>query len=120
MRRRKAIRVTTKEGTVAIKSLGFASHLGNALISLRKGNAIQGKVLNKFFTIDTDDIGEIKIRTDDLASVILKSPPYFPLDVLRPMDGTEISGVVTTTPVRVKTSTQTLSIPIDKILAIQF
>ena len=93
---------------------------GTSLVVLRRGNAIgKAKVLNKTFTISIEEIGPLTLKTNVIETIILKNLPLFPLDVIR-TGGNEISGTVTTDPVRID-SPQVggkIDIPLAKILTI--
>jgi hypothetical protein len=94
-----------------------------ALIVLRRGNAIdQAKVLEKDFTIETEELGTLHVPTRLIKSVILKNGVLFPLDVIRLLKGSEISGTVTTDPVRVVSDEAggRIDISLPRILAIVF
>lgn len=111
----------TTEKKVRIGTLGTASRLGNALVVLRQGNAIEGKVLNKSFVIEVDDLGELEFPANELTTIIMKNLPTFPLDVIRFPSGNEISGTVKTDPLIVKISKgKKLTIALAKVLSILF
>jgi hypothetical protein len=114
----KTIKVTTSGHLSLAGALDYTS-----LIVLRKGNAIgKAKVLNKDFTIDTADLGPMKIQAKLIETIILKNLPLYPLDMIRLSGGNEISGTVTTDPVRIdsKQLAGPMDIPIGKILSILF
>lgn len=118
---RVAVSAGTVRGRALLKEVRVKKALGDALIVLRMGNAIEGKVLEKFFTIDTGDLEPLKVPTAQLASIIMKNLPNFPLDVMRFPNGYEISGVVLTDPVRVKSKqVGKVTIELEKILSILF
>ena len=94
-----------------------------ALIMLRKGNAIdQATVLNKEFSIDTEDLGKLKVPTRLIKTIILKNLPTFPLDVIRLLKGNEMSGTVLTDPVRIESEEVggKIDVALSKILSIVF
>ena len=94
-----------------------------ALIMLRKGNAIdQAAVLNKEFSIDTEDLGKLKVPTRLIKTIILKNLPTFPLDVIRLLKGNEMSGTVLTDPVRIESEEVggKIDVALSKILSIVF
>ena len=94
-----------------------------ALIMLRKGNAIdQAAVLNMEFSIDTEDLGKLKVPTRLIKTIILKNLPTFPLDVIRLLKGNEMSGTVLTDPVRIESEEVggKIDVALSKILSIVF
>ena len=94
-----------------------------ALIMLRKGNAIdQATVLNKEFSIDTEDLGKLKVPTRLIKTVILKNVPTFPLDVICLLKGNEMSGTVLTDPVHIESEEVggKIDVALSKILSIVF
>ena len=94
-----------------------------ALIMLRKGNAIdQATVLNTEFSIDTEDLGPLKVPTHLVKTVILKNLPMFPLDVIRMLKGNEMSGTVLTDPIHIESEEVggKIDVPLSKILSIVF
>jgi hypothetical protein len=94
-----------------------------ALVILRKGNAIdQASVLNTAFSIDTEELGTLKVPTHLIKTIILKDIPTFPLDVIRLLKGNEMSGRVLTDPVHIDSEEVggKMDIPLSKILSIVF
>lgn len=94
-----------------------------ALIVLRRGNAIdQAKILDKTFSIDTEELGVLRVPTKLIKTIILKNGDLFPLDVIRMLKGNEISGTVLTDPVHADSEEVggKITIPLSKILAIVF
>jgi hypothetical protein len=107
----------------ALHRLGTKFDQTKALVVLRKGNAIdQATILERAFTIDTEEVGAITVRTDLIKTIILTNPPLFPLDVIRMLKGNEISGTVLTDPVHVVSEEVggEIDIPLHKILSIVF
>ena len=87
----------------AFAKIGRAFDQSKALVVLRKGNAIdQAKILDKKFSITTDELGALNIPTNQIFTIIMKNDPQFPLDVIRLNHGNEISGTITTDPVHAK------------------
>jgi hypothetical protein len=94
-----------------------------ALIVLRKGNAIdQAKILNKEFSIETEEVGVLHVPTKLIKTIIMKNGVLFPLDVIRMLKGNEISGRVKTDPVRADSEEAggKIDIPLEKVLSIVF
>ena len=107
----------------ALFKAGVKFDRSKALIMLRKGNGIdQATILEKAFRIDTEDLGVLAVPTGLIKTVILKSPPTFPLDVIRLLKGNEISGTVLNDPVHADSEEVggKIDIPLAKILAIVF
>ena len=103
--------------------LGERFDEAKALVVLRRGNAIdQARILDKQFTIETEELGALKIPTRLIKTIILKNGSLFPLDVIRMLKGNEISGTVTTDPVHIDSEEAggKLDIPLEKILSIVF
>ncbi len=103
--------------------LGKKFDQDKALVVLRKGNAIdQARILEKQFTIVTEELGPLKVPTKLIKTIILKNGSLFPLDVIRMLKGNEISGTVTTDPVHIDSEEVggKLDIPLAKILSIVF
>jgi hypothetical protein len=107
----------------ALSKAGAKFDQAKALVVLRKGNAIdQAKVLEKHFTIETEELGEVNVPTKLIKTIILKNGALFPLDVIRMLKGNEISGTVKTDPVRLDSEEVggTIDLPLAKILSIVF
>jgi hypothetical protein len=117
------MRKKTALSTRELSRAGSRFDQSKALVVLRKGNAIdQAKVLEKHFTIETEELGELKVPTKLIKTVILKNGTLFPLDVIRMLKGNEMSGTVKTDPVRVDSEEVggRIDIPLSKVLAIVF
>ena len=95
---------------------------GTSLVVLRRGSAIgRVTVLNKEFSIETEDVGTLRIKTKAINTIVLKNGPLFPLDVVRLRSG-DISGTVTTDPVKIESDQigGKKDIPLAQILTISF
>ena len=107
----------------ALAKAGAKFDQAKALVVLRKGNAIdQAKVLDKQFTIETEELGDLNVPTKLIKTVILKNGSLFPLDVIRMLKGNEISGTVKTDPVHLDSEEVggKIDVPLAKILSIVF
>ena len=107
----------------ALAAAGVKFDQTKALVVLRKGNAIdQAKVLDKQFTITTEELGDLNVPTKLIKTIILKNGALFPLDVIRMFKGNEISGTVKTDPVHIESEEVggKINIPLAKVLSIVF
>lgn len=116
-------RTKSASRTTVLAKSGTKSDQTKALIVLRKGNAIdQAKILDKQFSILTEELGELNVPTNLIKTIILKNGVLFPLDVIRMLKGNEISGTVRTDPVHAESGEVggKIDIPLANVLSIVF
>ena len=78
------------------------------------------RILEKAFSIDTRDLGVLKVPQEKVKTVIYKNPPLYPDDMIRTYTGTELNGVILNDPIRMDAEEigGKISIAKSKILSI--
>ena len=77
-------------------------------------------VLEKSFSVQTDDLGVLKIPTANVKTIVYKNLPSYPTDMLRTLGSSEFNGPVLNDPIKVKSEDLggTVSIAKAKIISI--
>src|SRR5947207_433822 len=76
---------------------------GTAVIIMRDTGQVINKVtvLEKVFRIATRDLGELKIKTEAIKTIVYKNLPSYPTDMIRTVNSSEFNGRVLNDPIRV-------------------
>jgi hypothetical protein len=76
---------------------------GTAVIIMRDTGQVINKVtvLEKVFRIATRDLGELKIKTEAIKTIVYKNLPSYSTDMIRTVNSSEFNGRVLNDPIRV-------------------
>ena len=107
--------------TKAKRLVGRSFSNNTAVVILRSGQLLNNvTVLEKSFSVQTDDLGVLKIPTPNVKTIVYKNLPSYPTDMLRTVSSSEFNGPILNDPVKMKSEDLggTVSIAKAKLISI--